>query len=84
MLTSGDFPTKARLNLDDAYFALQITRGLCWHVPFKELHEEFIRQSRANQLLVVQPALAAMVYAKNSKTNCFTGFYQVFRPKSQF
>ena len=28
-------------------------------------------------MLIVQPTLAAMIYASNSKPNCYTGFSQV-------
>ena len=38
-------------------------------------------ETPTHQLLIVQPALAAIIYASNSKRGCFTGFYQKTAPK---
>ena len=35
-------------------------------------------------MLIVQPTLAAMIYASNSKPNCYTGFSQVTAPDRPF
>ena len=43
----------------------------------KELMNSFIELSKPNQLLIVQPTLAAMVYAQNTKPSCFTGCFHI-------
>ena len=46
--------------------------------------EKFTEAARQHQLLIVQPALVAMVYAANAKPSCFTGFCQVRTPGRYF
>ena len=35
-------------------------------------------------MLFVQPTMAAMVYAANSKPSCYTGFYKTINPRGHF
>ena len=57
--------------------ALKRTSGLCWHVPLKKLHDLFIEHARGHQLLIVQPTIATLVYASNSRSSCYTGQYKM-------
>ena len=58
--------------------------GLAWVIPINDLFRAFINVARTSQLLVVQPTIAAMIYAKNLKTGCYTGFWQVSPPSRNF
>jgi len=53
-----------------------MVKGLCWHLPLEKLLGKFSERAREHQLLIVQPNSAAMVYARNQKPGCFTGFVQ--------
>ena len=59
-------------------------KDICWHIPLDGLLDTFIQVTRRNQLLVVQPASAAMIYAVNSKPGCYTGFFENSRVKKSF
>ena len=41
-----------------------------------ELMDTFMEVTRDRQLLIVQPTIAVMVYAANTKASCYTGFWQ--------
>ena len=72
----GDrFPQRAKADLNYAETALKSVADLTWHIPMKELQEDFIQGCRGHQLLIVQPTIAAMVYAKNAKQSSYTGFW---------
>ena len=48
-----------------------------WALPMKDLLDNFIKEARGHQLLVIQPSIVALVFAANSKPSCYTGFYKV-------
>ena len=50
----------------------------------QELLDEFVDSTKGHQVLIVQPTIAAMIYARNSKSSCFTGFFQIKSPGSRF
>ena len=62
-------------DLDKAQYALDQVTGLAWVIPINDLFRAFISGARSSQLLIVQPTVAAMVYAENSKTGSYTGFW---------
>jgi len=64
--------------------ALSNIDGVIWHIPLTKLMNSFIELSRPNQLLIVQPTIAALIYAQNSKPSCFTGFFQLGQARSHF
>ena len=70
------FPERAKRDLDAAFRALNSVDGLGRHLTMKELLDGFVEGAKGHQLLIVEKSIAAMVYASNSKTNCFTGFWQ--------
>ena len=76
MLLSPLFKNEAEVDLNKAELALRKVDDLCWHIPLESLLDGFVQAARNYQLLIVQPALTAIVYASNSKRGCFTGFYQ--------
>lgn len=52
-LVADRFVDGAKVNLQNAFLALQSVRGLGWKVPLKTLHENFILHARGHQLLIV-------------------------------
>ena len=52
-LLDKEFLAMSNINLSNAYLSLQRTGSLGYHIPMKTLHEEFIRQTCIQQLLVV-------------------------------
>lgn len=75
------FIKQAKACLDLAEKALKEVVGLVWHIPHQELHQTFSNMAGRHQLLIVQQAMVAMIYAVNSKKSCFTGFTQNIDPK---
>ena len=69
------FYERAKIDLDKAQRCLNQVVSLGWHIPMGELLEKFTEIARPHQLLIVQPALVAMIYAANAKPSCFTGFF---------
>ena len=78
------FPEQAKRDLDSALSALNSVDGLGRHLPMRELFEGFIAGAKGHQLLIVQPTIAAMIYASNSKPGCYTGFWQTKAKASRF
>ena len=70
------FRHEAENDLGKVQLALSRVKGICWHIPLSDLLNAFVEGTRKNQLLIVQQTSAAMIYAANSKSGCFTGFYQ--------
>ena len=83
-LFSDEFPMRTTIDLGHAQQALSEVEGMAWHIPIKELLEEFQQGARGQQLLVVQPTIAAMIYANNAKTSCYTGFWRTTPPGKVF
>ena len=79
-----EFPDRAFIDLGNAQQALNEVNGIGWHIPMHEFLEVFQSKARPQQLLLVQPTIAAMIYAENSKTNCFTGSWKVKTPGRAF
>ena len=71
------FGIKTKTDLNLAQAALDQVPGICWHLPMLEMFNQFTEQVRGNQLLIVQPSIVAMIFAANSKSGCYTGFYKV-------
>ena len=70
------FPQEAKQHISKVAQALSRVKGICWRLPLTKLIDTFTEQPRANQLLVVQSNSAALIYASNQKSGCFTGFFQ--------
>ena len=75
-MLDDEFPLQTKIDLNHAEAALRRVPGLTWHIPMIDLQQEFITRCKGHRILVVQPTIAAMVYAVNAKTGCFTGFWQ--------
>ena len=74
---NDEFLDRTTIDLNNAQQALNEVDGVGWRFPVKELLDNFIEGARPQQVLLVQPSIAAMIYAENSKTNCFTGFWKL-------
>ena len=61
------FPARAQIDLNKAEDALNQVANIGWHLPLQELLDSFVAATKRNQLLIVQPALVAMIYAINAK-----------------
>ena len=71
------FGRKAETDLNLAQAALDQIPDLCWRLPMIEMFNKFAEVARGHQLLIVQPSIAALIFAANSKSGCYTGFYKV-------
>ena len=78
------FGRKAETDLNLAQAALDQVPVLCWRLPMIEMFNKFNEVARGHQLLIVQPSIAALIFAANSKPGCFTGFYKVAQPGRVF
>ena len=78
------FQDYANRDLNLVQTALSNIKDVIWHIPLTKLMNSFIELSRPNQLLIVQPTLAALIFAQNSKPSCFTGFFQPGQMRSHF
>ena len=83
-LFSDEFVMRTTIDLGHAQQALNEVEGVAWHIPIKELLEEFLQGARSQQLLIVQPTIAAMIYANNAKSSCYTGFWRTTPPGKVF
>ena len=72
------------MDLGNVHQALNQVEGLGWHIPMKELLEEFQQGARTQQLLIVQPTIAAMIYGINAKSGCYTGIWKQTQPGKVF
>lgn len=70
------FPPEAKQHISKVAQALSRVKGISWRLPLTKLLDTFTEKTRAHQLLVVQPNSAALIYASNQKSGCFTGFFQ--------
>ena len=78
------FPGRAEVDLWNVFLALKTVQDICYHLPLSTLLNTFNAEARKEQLLIVQPSLAALVYASNSKASCFSANRQVVNPRSPF
>lgn len=55
---------------------LNYQNGLCYRVPFTAFLQSYQDRSKKKQLFIQQPHVCALVFARNEKNGCFTGFFQ--------
>ena len=75
-LFDDEFSLRTQMDLGNVHRALNQVKELGWHVPMQELLEEFQQGARTQQLLIVQPTVAAMIYGINAKLGCYTGIWK--------
>ena len=63
MMLSPEFNEEAEADLHVVHHALNKVEGICWKLPLKTILDHFCLTAKGNQLLIVRPALVAMIYA---------------------
>ena len=75
-LLQPDYAVEMSSDLNIVRNALNSAVGLCYRVPFQRLMEVFQDKCKSKQLYIQQPHVCALIYAKNAKRGCYTGFYK--------
>ena len=58
--------------------------GLGFKLKMVDLLETFSETAKKSQLFVLQPSVAALIYARNDKKGSYCGFYKPIRPGRTF
>ena len=74
------FATRAELDIQSVFRSLMTMTDLGYHLPLATLLNNFNVEARQEQLLIVEPTLATLAYAVNSKPGCFSAIQQVISP----
>ena len=75
-LWKSNTATRMHQDLDKVAAALATISGICYRLPLNDLLQEFQKICKGRQLYVQMPHLCALVYAKNGRRGCCTGFFK--------
>ena len=62
--------------LDDFQWCLNRLSGVCFKVSLLEFFSTFQVLTKRSQVYVRRPNICALIYARNNKRGCYTGFFK--------
>ena len=83
-LLSPGFPQRANADLKAVLDILKKTEGIGFKLKMTDLLQAFSETAKESQLFILQPSVAAMIYARTDKPGSYCGFYKPIHPKHPF